>query len=119
MFDTSRTSNSNAGHEFRNTPPNTPGVIGPLLTHEQRLDIIEYLKMLDSVQIPDKPMASIQRFSLPLCLSMRVTPDQLLLAHPKNPADSIREIFVQPLPKQLLHLHPILQKRNRAFLNST
>lgn len=48
-FDVSKAGNSNAGHEFRDAPPNTPGVIGPALTHEQRLDIIEYLKVLDSV----------------------------------------------------------------------
>jgi hypothetical protein len=43
--------NSNAGHEFRDAPPNTPGVIGPSLTRDQRLDIIEYLKVLVSDQI--------------------------------------------------------------------
>jgi hypothetical protein len=51
LFDTTLAGNSNAGHEFRNAPRNTPGVIGPLLTHEQRLDIIEYLKVLVSDQI--------------------------------------------------------------------
>ncbi|MFY9622133.1 MAG: di-heme-cytochrome C peroxidase [Pyrinomonadaceae bacterium] len=50
-FDTSVKGNSNAGHEFREAAPNTNGVIGPLLTAEQRLDIIEYLKVLRSVQI--------------------------------------------------------------------
>jgi hypothetical protein len=49
-YDTSEKGNSNLGHEFREAPPNTPGVIGPLLTAEQRLDIIEYLKVLRSVQ---------------------------------------------------------------------
>lgn len=55
LFDTSLKGNSNAGHEFRNAPPNTPGVIGPYLTRDQRLDIIEYLKVLDSVEIPAQP----------------------------------------------------------------
>jgi cytochrome c5 len=36
--------NSNAGHEFRNTPGK--GVIGPELSEEQRWAIIEYLKTL-------------------------------------------------------------------------
>jgi hypothetical protein len=51
LFDTSYKGNSNAGHEFRDAPPGTPGVIGPGLSHEERLDIIEYLKVLVSVQI--------------------------------------------------------------------
>jgi hypothetical protein len=51
-FDTSRTGNSNVGHEFRKgyvpwQPGGPPqyGVIGPELTEEQRRDIIEYLKI--------------------------------------------------------------------------
>jgi hypothetical protein len=48
-FDISHQGNSNAGHEFRDAPPNTPGVIGPSLSREQRLDLIEYLKVMDSV----------------------------------------------------------------------
>ena len=38
--------NSNAGHEFRNAPDGTPGVIGPELSHQERMDIIEYMKVL-------------------------------------------------------------------------
>jgi hypothetical protein len=49
-YDTTEKGNSNSGHEFREAPAGTPGVIGPLLTAEQRLDIIEYLKVLRSVQ---------------------------------------------------------------------
>lgn len=49
-YDVSEKGNSNLGHEFREAPRGTPGVIGPLLTAEQRLDIIEYLKVLRSVQ---------------------------------------------------------------------
>jgi len=40
---TNITGNSNAGHEFRNGPLGN-GVIGPLLTDEERWAIIEYLK---------------------------------------------------------------------------
>lgn len=50
LYDTSLPGNSNAGHEFRDAAPGTRGVIGPYLTPEQRLDIIEYLKVLRSVQ---------------------------------------------------------------------
>lgn len=57
LFDTTQPGNSNAGHEFRDAPANTPGVIGPALTPEQRLDIIEYLKVLASVVIPEAEMA--------------------------------------------------------------
>jgi hypothetical protein len=57
LYDTSKDGNLNAGHEFRNAPPNTPGVIGPLLTIEQRLDLIEYLKVLDSIDISPAEMA--------------------------------------------------------------
>jgi hypothetical protein len=46
LFDTSRPGNSNAGHEFRDAPPKTPGVIGPLLTPAERMMIIEFLKSL-------------------------------------------------------------------------
>jgi hypothetical protein len=45
-FDTTLEGNSNAGHEFRDAPRGTPAVIGPLLSREERLDIIEYLKVL-------------------------------------------------------------------------
>jgi hypothetical protein len=41
--------NSNAGHEFREAPKGTPGVIGPYLTPRERLDIIEYMKVLRDV----------------------------------------------------------------------
>jgi processive rubber oxygenase RoxA-like protein len=49
-YDTSEKGNHKVGHEFREAPAGTKGVIGPLLTREQRLDIIEYLKILRSVQ---------------------------------------------------------------------
>ena len=57
LFDTSLEGNSNAGHEFRNAPPNTPGVIGPQLTHDERLDLIEYLKVIATVEIPPGELA--------------------------------------------------------------
>ena len=49
-YDTTQNGNSNRGHEFRDAPAGTDGVIGPYLTKEDRLDIIEYLKVLRSVQ---------------------------------------------------------------------
>ena len=59
-FDTSKAGNSNRGHEFTagfvegSEPKN--GVIGPLLTHEQRLAIIEHLKVRnDDVDGPQEP----------------------------------------------------------------
>jgi mono/diheme cytochrome c family protein len=45
-FDTSQPGNSNQGHEFRNAPAGTAGVIGPELSDEGRWAIIEYLKSL-------------------------------------------------------------------------
>ena len=46
LFDTSLPGNSNSGHEFRDAPEKTRGVIGPLLTHAERMAIIEYLKSM-------------------------------------------------------------------------
>ncbi len=57
LFDTSLKGNSNAGHEFRDAPAGTPGVIGPTLTRDQRLDLLEFLKVLASVQITPENMA--------------------------------------------------------------
>ena len=45
-FDTSQPGNSNQGHEFRNAPAGTAGVIGPEFNDEERWAIIEYLKSL-------------------------------------------------------------------------
>ena len=45
LFDTSINGNGNQGHEFTNKPG--PGVIGRLLTHQERQEIIEYLKSMD------------------------------------------------------------------------
>ena len=42
--DTSETGNLNIGHEFRDAPIGTEGVIGRLLTDEERWAIIEFLK---------------------------------------------------------------------------
>jgi hypothetical protein len=49
LMDTTLRGNSNAGHSFQNGPRGN-GVIGPLLTDEQRWDIVEYLK-----SIPNEP----------------------------------------------------------------
>jgi hypothetical protein len=48
LFDTSLFGNSNIGHSFENG--SGPGVIGPLLTEEERWALVEYMK-----SIPDKP----------------------------------------------------------------
>jgi len=48
LFDTSLTGNSNAGHSFENGEG--AGIIGRLLTHDERLELIEYMKSL-----PDEP----------------------------------------------------------------
>lgn len=42
--------NSNLGHEFRNAPKGTPGVIGPYLTPKERMAIIEYLKVMPELK---------------------------------------------------------------------
>ena len=49
LFDTALEGNSNAGHSFENGPLGN-GVIGPLLTDEERWELIEYLK-----SIPEQP----------------------------------------------------------------
>ena len=68
IFDTSKDGNSNRGHEFSSkydeatqkdwaTRPRN-GVIGPLLTHDQRMQIIEYLKVRDdATDVPGPPAA--------------------------------------------------------------
>jgi hypothetical protein len=45
LLDTSLPGNSNAGHSFENGPRGN-GVIGPLLTEQQRWAIVEYLKSI-------------------------------------------------------------------------
>ena len=57
LFDTSKPGNSRTGHEFRDAPPNTPGVIGPYLKPEERLDIIEYMKVMETVKIDEQQLA--------------------------------------------------------------
>jgi hypothetical protein len=49
LMDTTLLGNSNAGHSFEDAPRGN-GVIGPLLTEEQRWAIVEYLK-----SIPEEP----------------------------------------------------------------
>jgi mono/diheme cytochrome c family protein len=46
LFDTGAPGNSNTGHEFRNAPAGTKGVIGPELSDAERWAIIEYLKTM-------------------------------------------------------------------------
>jgi hypothetical protein len=45
LMDTSLRGNSNAGHSFEDGPRGN-GVIGPLLTEEERWEIVEYLKSI-------------------------------------------------------------------------
>src|SRR4029077_16461563 len=45
LLDTTQPGNSNAGHSFENGPKGK-GVIGPLLTEEQRWALVEYLKSI-------------------------------------------------------------------------
>jgi hypothetical protein len=45
LVDTSLRGNSNAGHSFENGPRGN-GIIGPLLTDEQRWALVEYLKSI-------------------------------------------------------------------------
>jgi hypothetical protein len=63
-FDTSISGNSNKGHEFRNlrAGESSRGVIGPYLTPDDRLAIIEYLKELrDITYSPIKPQVEPNR----------------------------------------------------------
>jgi len=45
LLDTTERGNSNAGHSFENGPRGN-GVIGPLLTEDQRWALVEYLKSI-------------------------------------------------------------------------
>lgn len=45
LFDTSIEGNKNGGHEFNDG--SGPGIIGKKLSHEERMDLIEYLKVFD------------------------------------------------------------------------
>jgi hypothetical protein len=56
-LDVRETGNSNAGHEFRNAPPGTKGVLGPELSDAQRWDLIEYLKIIDEMTPAKKAAA--------------------------------------------------------------
>jgi hypothetical protein len=49
LYDTSIPGNLNTGHEFRDAPRGTPGVIGPYLSREDRLAIVEYMKEMKDV----------------------------------------------------------------------
>ena len=52
VMDTTLLGNSNAGHSFQNGPRGN-GIIGPLLTDDQRWALIEYLKSM-----PEEPAVS-------------------------------------------------------------
>jgi hypothetical protein len=55
-IDTGKPGNSNSGHEFRNAPAGTKGVIGPELTDDQRWQLVEYLKVIN--EFPDAMKAA-------------------------------------------------------------
>ena len=63
MFDTSKDGNHNTGHEFnagykpwKEGDPPAHGLIGPLLTPDERLAIIEHLKVRnDDLDGPKEP----------------------------------------------------------------
>jgi processive rubber oxygenase RoxA-like protein len=57
LFDTTLKGNYNAGHEFRDAPRGTKGVVGPALSREDRLAIIEYMKVMDDVTIDPQAVA--------------------------------------------------------------
>ena len=56
IFDTTITGNSNAGHEFSNNRMK-PGVIGRFLKQDERMALIEYLKVLP--QMPPKVQSAV------------------------------------------------------------
>lgn len=72
LFDTSKPGNSNSGHEFgsgydanRGDRQVRPGLIGPALTHDERMAIIEHLKVRDDdrdgskePKIPHEPVCT-------------------------------------------------------------
>lgn len=64
LYDTRTPGNSNAGHEFRDAQKGTTGVIGPYLSPEDRLAIIEYMKVMNDVEPLIRPEASAQRYKL-------------------------------------------------------
>jgi hypothetical protein len=70
VFDTTKDGNHNTGHEFnagwkpwKEGDPPARGLIGPLLSHEDRLAIIEHLKVRnddrDGPQEPNVPHSAI------------------------------------------------------------
>lgn len=52
-MDTIQTGNANWGHEFNNTQG--PGVIGRLLSHDEKMALVEYLKVLPELPPDDLP----------------------------------------------------------------
>jgi hypothetical protein len=52
-MDTIQTGNANWGHEFNNTQG--PGVIGRLLSHDEKMALIEYLKVLNEMPPDNLP----------------------------------------------------------------
>lgn len=52
-FDSTQIGNGNGGHEFNNVQ--RPGVIGRLLSHDEKMAIVEYLKVLTELPPDDLP----------------------------------------------------------------
>lgn len=57
IYDTNLAGNSNAGHEFKDAPPGTKGVIGPKLSHKEKMAIIEYMKIIADVKLDSVDLA--------------------------------------------------------------
>jgi len=56
--------NSNLGHEFRNAPKGTKGVIGPWLSPKERMAIIEYMKVMPDIKPLDTGEEYLRRTAL-------------------------------------------------------
>jgi hypothetical protein len=56
--------NSNLGHEFRDAPRGTKGVIGPYLTPKERFAIIEYMKVMGALKPLDSGDELLRRKAL-------------------------------------------------------
>ena len=63
-FDRDIAGNSNLGHEFRDAPKGTPGIIGPYLTPKERMAIIEYMKVMSELQSLDDGTEQRRRIGL-------------------------------------------------------
>ena len=90
LVDTALRGNSNAGHSFENGPRGN-GVIGPLLTDDQRWALVEYLK-----SIPEEP-GRVTPFGGPegACLRSRNVSDQGMSALVVAIGDEFRRVTAE------------------------